>query len=527
MAISEITPSAVKIDKLLNRIEEGDIKIPAFQRGFVWNQEQVIDLLDSIYNDYPIGSILLWNSLERLKSTRNIAGFEIPEREPQYPVNYVLDGQQRLSAIFAVFCKNRSIIDESDEYSIDPETFEIYFNLDDNSFVTKDGQNNENSYVKMSSLFDIENFFVELEKLDEEKRKIARSLQSKFQNYEIPVVTTNKRSKEDVAVIFERINNTGTKLSTLDLMVAWTWSEDFHLKQEINDLKELLANKRFGDTPDKIILQCLSGITEETTKTKDILSLDPNKVRSNFPLLKSSLEKSIDFLSTEFNMLSRDFLPHSHQIVPLTFFFSKINTPTIEQSRILKQWFWKTSFSRRYSGSTDMKMNEDIEFFKYALKGNYDGINKYSYSIDGKSIIKQIFGRSNSFARAMLLLLAQRAPLNLVNANKIDLGEALSQYNLKEYHHVFPRAFLKNKYENKKINSICNFCFLPSDSNKKILNKAPSDYIVNIVPKDKYSDILNSNLLPLKTEIYLKDDYEEFLNQRAQILLQFLDSLLV
>ncbi len=149
MAISEITPSAVKIDKLLNRIEEGDIKIPAFQRGFVWNQEQVIDLMDSIYNDYPIGSILLWNSLERLKSTKNIAGFEIPEREPQYPVNYVLDGQQRLSAIFAVFCKNRSIIDESDEYSIDPETFEIYFNLDDNSFVTKDGQNNENSYVKM------------------------------------------------------------------------------------------------------------------------------------------------------------------------------------------------------------------------------------------------------------------------------------------------------------------------------------------------------------------------------------------
>ena len=64
MLSSEIIPSSVKIDKLLNRIEEGDIKIPAFQRGFVWNQEQVIDLLDSMYNDYPIGSILLWNSLE-------------------------------------------------------------------------------------------------------------------------------------------------------------------------------------------------------------------------------------------------------------------------------------------------------------------------------------------------------------------------------------------------------------------------------------------------------------------------------
>jgi uncharacterized protein with ParB-like and HNH nuclease domain len=219
MAISEITPSAVKIDKLLNRIEEGDIKIPAFQRGFVWNQEQVIDLLDSIYNDYPIGSILLWNSLERLKSTRNIAGFEIPEREPQYPVNYVLDGQQRLSAIFAVFCKNRSIIDESDEYSIDPETFEIYFNLDDNSFVTKDGQNKKNSYVKMSTLFDIENFFVELEKLDEEKRKIARSLQSKFQNYEIPLSQLISDQKKKLQLF---LNVSITLVQSFQLWILWS-----------------------------------------------------------------------------------------------------------------------------------------------------------------------------------------------------------------------------------------------------------------------------------------------------------------
>ena len=90
MGLSEISPSSPKIDRIISRIEEGDIKIPAFQRGFVWNQEQVIDLLDSIYRDFPIGSILLWNSHERLRSTRNVGGFLIPERTPQYPVNYVL-----------------------------------------------------------------------------------------------------------------------------------------------------------------------------------------------------------------------------------------------------------------------------------------------------------------------------------------------------------------------------------------------------------------------------------------------------
>ncbi|MBZ5526173.1 MAG: DUF262 domain-containing protein, partial [Acidobacteriia bacterium] len=108
MAISEITPSAVKIDKLIARVAEGDIKIPAFQRHFVWDQEQVIELLDSIYHDYPIGSILLWNSHDKLKATRNICGFCIPDRAESYPVNYVLDGQQRLSTIYAVFCTDLS-----------------------------------------------------------------------------------------------------------------------------------------------------------------------------------------------------------------------------------------------------------------------------------------------------------------------------------------------------------------------------------------------------------------------------------
>src|ERR1700683_3172914 len=129
MALSEITPSAVKIDKLVSRVADGDIKIPAFQRRFVWNQEQIIELLDSIYHDYPVGSILLWNSDDKLKATRNICGFCIPDREESYPVNYVLDGQQRLSTIYAVFSKDRGQCPDEEE-PVDLEKFEIYFDLD-------------------------------------------------------------------------------------------------------------------------------------------------------------------------------------------------------------------------------------------------------------------------------------------------------------------------------------------------------------------------------------------------------------
>ena len=528
MGRAEITATSPKIDKLINRIEEGEIKIPAFQRGFVWKQEQVIELLDSIYHDYPVGSILLWNSKEKLKSTRNLGGFLLPECKPQYPVDYVLDGQQRLSSIYAVFGKDKKEDIENGQYKIDTKIFDIYFDLDEQQFIPKDDVIEEHANLRINTLFNPTEFFNETIKFEEKYRKLIVQLQYQFQNYEMPVITTYKRTKEEVGTIFERINNTATPLSTLDLMIAWTWNEDFHLKEKINETLETLEQKGFGETPEKIILQCLGGMVNKTAKTKDILKLDPKVVTSNFEKLSESLEKSIDFLSTELNMFSRDFLPHSHQIVPLTFFFSKVNTPNQQQSKVIKQWFWRTSFSRRYSASTDTHMNEDILFFEKIIDNNFSDIQKYEYSIDEKTLINQKFTKNNPYVRAFLLLLAQKNPLNLLNSNKVDLGRALSKYNLKEYHHIFPRSFLKNKgMESEKINSLCNFCFLPSDSNKLISNKAPSDYIFNLIPENKYTEILESNLMPIKKEIYQKDDYDEFLKQRAQKILNFLDTLLV
>jgi len=175
-----------------------------------------------------------------------------------------------------------------------------------------------------------------------------------------------------------------------------------------------------------------------------------------------------------------------------------------------------------------MKMNDDIAFFENVLNGDYSDIQKYSYSVDKPTLMNQRFSKSSPYTRAFLLLLAQKSPLNLVNGNRIDLGTALSEYNLKEYHHIFPRTFLRNKgIETEKINSLCNFAFLPADANKTISGKSPSDYIFNVTPSSTYSRILESNLMPLRKEIYQKDQYDTFLDERATLILQYLDNVIV
>ncbi len=78
------------IRRLIDRISVGDIRIPAFQRGYVWNPDQVAFLLDSLYKGFPIGTVFLWKTDVRLKTEKNLGQFVLPEPKKDYPVNYVL-----------------------------------------------------------------------------------------------------------------------------------------------------------------------------------------------------------------------------------------------------------------------------------------------------------------------------------------------------------------------------------------------------------------------------------------------------
>ena len=86
---------------LMTDIESGQIKIPRFQRDFVWSLIQSAKLLDSIVKGYPIGTFIFWRTRERLRSVRDIGNLTLPEPASGESVLFVLDGQQRLTSLFA------------------------------------------------------------------------------------------------------------------------------------------------------------------------------------------------------------------------------------------------------------------------------------------------------------------------------------------------------------------------------------------------------------------------------------------
>ena len=145
---------SITIRKLMEELTSGRMRVPNFQRGFVWDPERVSYLMDSIYKGYPFGSVLLWRTKESLSSERQLGPFALPSNDPSYPTDYILDGQQRITSIFGVFQTDIRVDDP-------PLWSKVYFdmqapeNVQDSTVVAlDDAEVDRDRYFPLGCLFD-------------------------------------------------------------------------------------------------------------------------------------------------------------------------------------------------------------------------------------------------------------------------------------------------------------------------------------------------------------------------------------
>jgi hypothetical protein len=250
---SRLTTDTQFISDLISGIRRGEIKVPQFQRKFVWKEEQAIQLLDSIANNYPIGSLLLWRTPNKLATERDIGEFKLPETDDLTPTDYVLDGQQRLTVIYSCFGAVRGA-----------GGFEAAYDLQDETFI-RAPQNFSVTVFPVRATYNttaLLNFRGGLVSHPEGEKLQGRldALLDAVTKYKLPVVMLKDLTVEEVCPIFERINSSGTRLSTYDLMVAATWSPTFDLNAEAEKIASSLASKGFGDIDENTVLKCLSAV---------------------------------------------------------------------------------------------------------------------------------------------------------------------------------------------------------------------------------------------------------------------------
>ncbi len=520
-------PTPERILQLASRVLEGDIILPEFQRPFVWKRRQIIELMDSIYRNYPIGSLLVWESTQKLASKRTIANLEVAERSEKYPVNYLLDGQQRLSAICgAVYWEGdnaRSI-------------WNVIFDLKTGKFHHSDQLDGHPvHFVPLRRMADAPEFYRRLGPIDDPEMKArADLLFTRFLQYQVPLVTLGDMSIDDVAPVFERINSTGTRLTIYDLMRAATWSPDFDLGNTVDDIKTTLKPKKFDSLDNKTFLRALGAAAggDFSAQSIDALrELNKEQLSSAAEAMKQASLRAADFLATQISAPRAESLPYANQFTVLCEVFRVLPQPRAAQLAEIKRWFWLTTLSGYFSGWDSGQMTQDTRHIRSFAEGKQQTLGEGGV-IPSSSLWRMKPFRSNSAVSKMLgLLLAHEGPLDPVNGQSIDVDKSLAWSNDKEYHHFFPQAYLarNKKARGNAANVVGNIVLLTSASNIAVSDAAPSEYLGQIIAdsgRDELVRRLASNLVPESAlEAALADDYAGFLEARGSFLHEHIQGL--
>jgi hypothetical protein len=505
----KIAPSNPRLGSLLSDVAKGNIKIPVFQRQYVWEDEQIMSLLDSIYRGYPVGSLLLWSTKESLNHERNVGGFVLPKTPEDYPVNYVLDGQQRLTTLYGVF--------NSDTVTSDPDLadrFDVCFEPEIEEFVHHSAADEKTS-INLRVILDTTKLLPELGRFSDENKKKIANLTERFKDYEFPVVTIKDRTNQEVCRVFQRINSSGTSLSTLELLAAWTWSDQFDLRNEIETLIDRLSDRGYDQLDEALLMRCLAAIVSEKIDADELVDTAPEKLIAGMSTLKQAVAAAVDFLEKELSIKNVVFVPFPIMLVPLVFFFSKTLKPKASQRAGLRKWFWYCSFTQRYKAGTNTYVTEDLDRM-VQLAGGVPIFDNLSVAVD-ENLFKKTWRINSTAAKAAICLLAQLKPRSFLNGSPVDLGTVMSAYNSREFHHVYPKAHLNALgIPFHEANVIANVCLLTASDNKAISDSAPAEYFQNI-PDDLRHEIFHAALIPDGAADGSRP-FSEFINLRSKAL---------
>jgi hypothetical protein len=509
-------PAAERVQQLARRVLDGDIILPEFQRPFVWKPKQIIDLLDSIYRNFPIGSVLVWESRQQLASKRTIADLQIRPRSDAYPVNYLLDGQQRLSTICGAL--NWS---PGNPRSV----WNVVFDLKTQKFFHVDHVDELPIHqIPIRRLSDPATYYRRLAPLDDEALSvIADRLFNRFKDYQVPVVTMGDMSIKDVAPVFERINSTGTRLTIFDLMRAATWSLDFDLGRTIDDVRKAMEPKKFSGLDNKTFLRALGAAAGNDFSAESIDALRHKKTDDLAAAAietKEAAKRSADFLSTHVGVPRAEALPYTNQFAVLCEIFRLVKHPTSRQLDDISYWFWGSTLSGYFGGWDNGQMAADAKAIRDWAAQEERPMDIGFVTPTASLWVSKTFRANSAVSKMLALMLAHARPVDLLNGQQIDTDKSLAWSNDKEYHHFFPQAYMQDRSEPaSRYNAMANIVLLTSESNIKINHKPPSVYlreIVDAVGRRELERRLELSLVPATAlDAALADDFDTFLKERA------------
>ena len=430
---TEVVPEVVFLGRLVERIAAGKIRIPRFQRAFVWKQTDLHTLLDSILRGFPIGSILVWETEGKMESTQRIGPIEISPR-PDGMIGYLLDGQQRVSTLVGTL----RLTDGMDA-TVDQVDWRVYCNLDTQEFHRAPAEGIGPQHFPVRSLLNTAGFFEACRRIQSEGDDPDRiqkwldeadRLASVFRDYQLPLIRIRDADLDSAVTVFTRLNRTGRKMAAEEMISALTYQKgQFNLAQEMNNFKVELAQKRFGNLNRLFLFRAVLSALDRDIYAKDWADLMVKpEVREALPGAFESATKGIRralvFLDS-LGVTSDRLLPYGLQLVFLGEFFRLCPQPAVNVAKLLSRWFWVTSFTGWFGASRSTQIRHALSEIRYLAKGAGTQLNVIDLEAQAQPFPNRFDGRS-ARVRAFLLYLASLEPRSILREGTLDPGALLS-----------------------------------------------------------------------------------------------------
>lgn len=521
------------LESLLSQIDSGSMLLPEFQRGYVWNRDQVRGLLRSLYLGYPVGGLLVWETettAEDVRGTDEAAGNK----------TLLLDGQQRLTTLYGILRGHPPKFFEGDEntflglrFNVEDETFEFY---------SPAKMKGDRTWIDVTKLFKEEGIkpFIDDFNAPEYKERFPDYLKRlsalsnivKREFYMEKIVGRDKTA--DVVVdIFNRVNSGGTKLSKGDLALAKVSAKAPELRNQMRS--ELAIWKKSGF--DFNLDWFLRSINAVATGKALFVHLDDVPIKD----FKKSLEEATKYINVLLNLISsRLGLDHERVLMgrfalPVLALYLNQNSrkfPNKAEADKALYWYIHAGLWGRFAASTESTLAQDYEIV--ATRG-LDGLIEEIKRVRGGSLkISPNDFKVNTMGSRFypMLYLLTRVGLAKDLLTGIELQkQLLGKTSSLQVHHIFPKKVLKDaKFRRSEINAVANFCFLTQESNLIILKREPKDYFRQVI-KQAGEEALSSQWIPLDRKLWEISNYMDFLEARRELLARaansFLDSLIL
>jgi hypothetical protein len=266
------------------------------------------------------------------------------------------------------------------------------------------------------------------------------------------------------------------------------------------------------------LLRCCAAVLAYDPSPDQLVRIPGDEVRSRFQEVCNGLKGALDFLRMNVKTESVANLPFQTILVPLSVFFAARDGVEIrvtdEQRRQLLRWFWRTAFSRRYSGGVLRNLREDIQQVRVLKARQASKLGAFSCTVSDDFFASNNFTISAVNTKTSILLLAQQAPLSFVSGTPVDLAPKLREFNKTEFHHLMPRAYLRTIGATKhNHNALANIAFLTRVENRHLGGVAPSRYRDRLAAN--VEEILDASACPANL---FEDNYDAFIEARSGLL---------